>query len=262
MLKADERYALFIDIDRTLTVDDHVIPRENLEAIRAARELGHYVFINTGRSYGNIPAKIFAQAEFDGVISGNGSMADFGNERLFSYFIPRETVYRIGEYVFSRPDVWGAFEGRRYCYIYTNDLRSRGSEQIPVGSVEELENVSADDDIQVIATNKNIDPDFMKSLSAEVTFFEFDHYYDMVRKGNNKSLAMKSVINMLGIPPENTIAFGDSENDLEMLKTAGTGVAMANSQPELLEAADFITLSNYEGGVGKAIEKLLLKRGI
>ena len=46
-----------------------------------------------------------------------------------------------------------------------------------------------------------------------------------------------------------------------MLEAAGTGIAVANAQPELLKSADFVTLSNEEGGVGSAIEKLILKRG-
>ena len=55
------------------------------------------------------------------------------------------------------------------------------------------------------------------------------------------------------------MAFGDSENDFNMLQCAGVGVAVANAQPDVLEIADYVTLSNKDGGVGAAIEKYLLK---
>ena len=54
----------------------------------------------------------------------------------------------------------------------------------------------------------------------------------------------------LGIAPEEMMVFGDSGNDLDMIKMAGIGVAMANAEPEVLKAADFVTKSNNENGVG------------
>ena len=70
---------------------------------------------------------------------------------------------------------------------------------------------------------------------------------------------MLMLLDGFGIPVERSIAFGDSDNDRTMLKTAGKGVAVANAQELLLKEADYITLSNTEGGVGAAIEELLLK---
>ena len=61
----------------------------------------------------------------------------------------------------------------------------------------------------------------------------------------------------IGTDIENTMSFGDGLNDLSMIKEAGIGVAMKNAIPEVLEAADYITLSNNEDGVADAIEKLI-----
>ena len=54
MLNKNEKCAVFLDIDGTLLSDSFIIPPENLRAIKAAQEKGHLVFINTGRSWGNI----------------------------------------------------------------------------------------------------------------------------------------------------------------------------------------------------------------
>lgn len=68
MSTQSEICALFIDIDGTLTGDSHIIPRRNIDAINAVRAMGHKVFINTGRSRGNIPPEVLGQVEFDGVL--------------------------------------------------------------------------------------------------------------------------------------------------------------------------------------------------
>ena len=88
-------YAVFADIDNTLTVRDHIIPQRNIDAVNEARRLGHKVFINTGRSLGNIPPVIFEQLEFDGVLSGNGTMITIGSETVFERFMPDEICRKL-----------------------------------------------------------------------------------------------------------------------------------------------------------------------
>lgn len=63
---------------------------------------------------------------------------------------------------------------------------------------------------------------------------------------------------ILGIPGEEIMAFGDGTNDRKMLEKVGTGVAMANGVPEVKAAADYITASNDEEGVARFIEKYVL----
>ena len=62
----------------------------------------------------------------------------------------------------------------------------------------------------------------------------------------------------LGIRKEEIMACGDGDNDLSMIEAAGLGVAMENADDEVRQAADYITCSNNEDGVAKAIEKFAL----
>ena len=66
------------------------------------------------------------------------------------------------------------------------------------------------------------------------------------------------LIERLGLEREDVIACGDGLNDLSMIRYAGLGVAMANAQPEVKEAADVVTLSNDEDGVAEVIEQYIL----
>ena len=78
----------------------------------------------------------------------------------------------------------------------------------------------------------------------------------------NKGAGLLRLGEMLGILQEEIMVCGDGSNDLEMIRMAGVGVAMANAADEVKKAADYITESNEEDGVAKAIEKIVFDRGI
>ena len=82
------------------------------------------------------------------------------------------------------------------------------------------------------------------------------------KKGVSKASGLLYLGKKLGIAPEEMMVFGDSGNDLDMIKMAGIGVAMANAEPEVLKAADFVTKSNNENGVGDFGFSNLLKNCI
>ena len=73
---------------------------------------------------------------------------------------------------------------------------------------------------------------------------------EVTKKGVSKASGLLYLGKKLGISKEEMMVFGDSGNDLDMIKMAGIGVAMANAEPEVLKAADFVTRSNNENGVG------------
>jgi hypothetical protein len=83
-----------------------------------------------------------------------------------------------------------------------------------------------------------------------------DKFLEISEKGTDKGSALKVICKHLGIDIENTIAFGDGENDIPLLEAAGTGVAMGNSEAPLLKHADYIAKTNNENGVGEILCKL------
>ncbi len=66
---------------------------------------------------------------------------------------------------------------------------------------------------------------------------------------------------MLEIPRSEIAAFGDADNDIQMIRYAGLGVAMANSSEKLLREADYVTRSNNEDGIAVMLEKIIKRRG-
>jgi len=80
-------------------------------------------------------------------------------------------------------------------------------------------------------------------------------YLEIVPKAVNKGQGLADVCRVLNIDLKNTAAFGDAENDIPMIRTAGMGVAMGNAEQAVKEAADYITLSNDEDGIAEALAK-------
>ncbi len=78
---------------------------------------------------------------------------------------------------------------------------------------------------------------------------------EVTKSGVSKGSGLLWLGRYLGIKPEEMIAFGDSGNDLEMLKVAGIGVAMGNAEQPAKDVADFVTLSNVENGIVHALQK-------
>ena len=85
------------------------------------------------------------------------------------------------------------------------------------------------------------------------------HYVEMSPEGVNKGAALLRLARHFGIERDEVMAFGDGQNDVEMLKAAGTGVCMENGCPEAKAVADRIAPSNLEDGVAQVIEEYLDK---
>ena len=89
---------------------------------------------------------------------------------------------------------------------------------------------------------------------------EIQYYYtEITQENTNKWNAIQYLANKLNIKTEEIMTIGDNSNDIEMIKNAGLGIAMANSAPEIKKIADDITTSNEENGVGQAIERNITK---
>ena len=250
MLNSNEKCAVFLDIDGTLISGGFEIPEGNRKAIAAARSKGHLVFINTGRSWGNIPDELRKQFDVDGIIAGSGAMITMGGKTVYQASMSNALVRKIAEYALNHPEYWYIFEGLNRVYDFPDDVCDSAS-----CDVEKMFN---GDEIQVIAMGVKVPDEFKQLFRNELDVFQFDTYADCVVKGTNKATGIEKVLEITGVKKENTIAIGDSNNDLDMIKYAGVGVAMANSQQSILDIADYITDSVENCGVASAIEKFLL----
>ena len=98
-----------------------------------------------------------------------------------------------------------------------------------------------------------------EKLNCKLQCYREEKLFAFMPLGSGKTAAIKALAENSGISLEDIVAFGDDLNDIEMLKLCGTGVAVANAVPQVLEAADEITLSNDDDGLAEWLAGHCLK---
>ena len=96
--------------------------------------------------------------------------------------------------------------------------------------------------------------DFMQLMPNSKTARWTSHFTDIIPKDGGKNKGIDAIINHFGIKLEETMAFGDGGNDIDMLKHAGIGIAMENARDDVKEIADFITTSVDDDGITNALK--------
>lgn len=265
---------IFLDIDGTLCGRNGTIPKKAHEAIQAARQKGHLVFLCSGRSKGEIPASIF-NAGFDGLVGGAGACVEYEGEILAHHTMPQEKIDRLVDYLEECHAMY-VMETNGYMYL-TEDSCIRMSERFrnhvswePDVLQEFLDQMRIVEDCKKVPEVNKItyfDADRPMAETFELFGEDYtivsnsiqeigDNSAEVSEKGINKAEGIKVLMKHLGAGREDVIAIGDSTNDIEMLELAGCGVAMGNAKPELKGIADMITDDVDADGVYNCFIKL------
>lgn len=256
-------YAIFLDIDGTLTekakiktIREDIIPERNKKAIKAARKKGHKVFINTGRGYAALSKDFFEDVQVDGFITALGSYIEIGGEVIYSCPIPKAVLDEILDFITKNN-----LPCRFHCI---NKLLYYGIDEDyepvwkKVASKEEFYEFLGDDIVSKITIDYALEGEYLDLIEKYFNCYLSGKGGEAVMKGCDKAKAMMKVLSHIGIPKERSVAMGDSINDTEVLELAGISVATGEASDSIKEMCDIITDFAIEGGVGKAIEELLL----
>ena len=217
---------LFFDIDGTIWDYRNFIPDSTRAAIRQARANGHQCFLNSGRSRAFIYNKDLLGIGFDGIVSACGCMIEHHDEVIFNRLINREdsirTMETIRKYGF-RP----ILEGPEYLYMEREDFKGdMYGEKVMAEMGEHL--LGIDDNWGNWQMNKlscaTEDTDYESCYKELADLYDYmihnERVVEMVPKGFNKGTGIAKVCEILGEDIANTVAFGDSINDKEMLLAA------------------------------------------
>lgn len=260
-MKISKNYcAVFFDIDGTLIGSSLKALNSNLNAISKVRALGHKVFINTGRSAGFIPAVMSADYNFDGMVAGAGSYVKLGEKVLLNRCIPYKTLIETAHFILDN-NLIGAFEGV--------------TSTISFGRMELYDGVIYNEHSLIVATKENVSellpPDIeinkftingiapkelISLLSDNFDVIQHIDYAEFILKGTGKALGMETILSEIGLSRSQSIAVGDSLNDLDMIEYAGLGVAMGNAVDQIKAAANFTTKGVNEAGAAEALQKI------
>lgn len=260
---SDGRKAIFFDIDGTIfDTKARIVPPKTVEAIREARKNGHLCFINTGRTKSLVVPMITDQVDFDGLLLGCGTMIMYGEEVLLHRVFSKELSERIIEGL-SRRRIDVILEGSEELFFmddgkYHFDVfRRYASRYIDKKHPEVRQSAGQFDKFFAYTENPEEMSAFMEEFPGELEMVDRERgYYEILPGGYSKATAIDYIADMLGIPVRDTVAIGDSNNDLAMLKKAGLAIAMRDSSEEVLKMADYITGDVSDDGIQLALKWL------
>ncbi len=249
---------VFFDVDGTLVNDAKEIPSSTKEAVRLLQEKGIFVAIATGRAPFMLD-EIASELNIKSFVSYNGQYVIFEGEVIYKNPLPKESLERLitvacereNPIVFSAsdslrvnlPDHPGVAEGmssikREYPKVDANYYKGRNIYQCLLFCAEK-------------------DDDFYAKNFPQYRFLRWhDVSVDVCPANGSKAKGIRELIKKLGFKMEDTYAFGDGLNDIDMLKEVGCGVAMGNGRDEVKAVADYVTGSVDEDGIMEALKVL------
>ncbi|MDR1505994.1 MAG: Cof-type HAD-IIB family hydrolase [Treponema sp.] len=245
----DRRKAIFLDIDGTIITKDGGPFDDDINGIEKARRAGHAFFICTGRGFANIPPKVRDVPCFDGSVAGGGVYVRLGEKVLYRKSAPVDVLCGVSA-LFLENGKHCTFQGERATYCVNR------SGYIEITEKDDFAGKYPDADISMMTVDKTIDGKTRLFLERFFDLYDQIPHYDCFLKGESKSGGMRTVLDALSLTREDCVAIGDSENDLDMVSFAGTGIAVGNACDRLKAAADWVSAPCGKGGIVRALEHL------
>ena len=266
---------MFSDLDETLLVNHHV-PKVNQEAIFKAREKGLKFVPCTGRAFNMIPEILkeigtYDQEEEYSLCFNGGLIVENKNNKILHF---KGLEFDIAKKIFENArnlDVCVLVFTLDCCYIFhadENEIERKIAQKAKFEVIEDYNlDFLKDEKIAKILYEKR-DMDFLKSLETKLpqsiketcsVAFSSGRYMEMNTKAVDKGYGMRWLVNYLGYDMDETIGIGDNYNDVEMIKTAKLGCAVACANDDIKELAQYVTEKDYdEGAVSEVVEKFIL----
>ena len=252
------------DLDGTLFSDDKTVSKENLDAIEYFKSEGGLFTFITGRvprTSVEIYNIIKPNAPY-GCLNGGGVYDGDSDEFIWSATLPDEAVELVREVDKKIPEMGIQYNTNKATYFNKDN-----DAMVYFRAVTGLSNISCNyEDIKepvlkIIFADENEERmlKLIKLLNSHPKAEMFDfirserRLYEILPKGVSKGNVLFKIAELLAISIKNTVAVGDYNNDISMIKSAGIGFAVSNAVDEAKAVADYITVSNNESAIAKII---------
>lgn len=262
------------DLDGTLFNDKKEVTPETLATLERAAEIGIELVPCTGRFWGAIPESISSMKFLHYVISLNGAAIFDVKEMktLAEFMIPPERAVTLARVFDELPVIYDSVSNgtgymKREHHERLSDVmigewqvKIVKDHRIPVDNIfDVIAEAGGSQKMQIYTLDSELRENLLRSLPhvfPKVLFTSsVPNNIEINDLKANKGDGLKFLAEFLGIPIEETLAFGDGLNDIKMIETAGIGVAMANAEEEVKKTADYVTLDCNHDGVAEGIKR-------
>jgi len=250
---------VFFDIDGTLLNEQKKVPESAASAIRQLRRNGHLAFLNTGRSFAGITQDIL-DVGFDGIIAGCGTWISYQDQLLLNVTIDQKILDELLPVLESNAiDTW--LEGPDH--VYFESFRPHQNIAAFIDMFAEFPGVVQDWHQVPVSANKfcyMLRPESQLETALAIIQKHFtiinhqpEPISEILIRGYSKATGMVFLLEHLGMAQEQTFAFGDSLNDIDMLTFAEHGIAMGGSRHHVRRVSDHTTGTAAENGIADAL---------
>lgn len=263
---------ILTDVDGTLISDDQKITPLTKQALQKADAMGVKVVICTGRFPAGI-AHFRQELGFEPIYSClNSALIKDGSQYLNLRLFPKDLYCEVMSIIYDVMDTIIVFAEDSYAIKASDESWAlqnsiyRGKEGIRVDlrDIELVKRSLRSPILKILVKDNNIEKVdryfrmINEKLSDLGTFVKsMPNNIEINSKGLDKGLSVDILCRHFGLSKDQVIAFGDFDNDIEMIKSAGLGIAMGNASKKLLEVADYVTDTNNNDGIAKALDRFL-----
>ena len=264
------RKYIFLDVDGTLVDFDGRLPLSAETALRTAQQNGHRLILCTGRQKSQIYPWLLQKIPFDGVISSSGANVEYNGKCVARHLFPKDRLENLlcffrqenipfclqtAESLYAEP--WcaeGIFSYFQQNGVDPDKMVSLFGDLTPVACADTLTNVE-----KVVYYNAGEDVAIMRrrvGADYQIAGYSFGNLGavngEISLSTVNKAKGLEACLKHCGADVRDSVAVGDGDNDMDMIRFAGIGIAMGNATPELKRAADCVTDSIDCDGLQKA----------
>ena len=264
-----------LDLDRT-TLNEHAqLSDGNRAALEYAISKGVHIVIASGRGFDSLPSDVLALPGIEYAITSNGASVYHipSGKRLMSYTLTPRSVEEILALTASHHVAYEAFiDGVAYAqadYVenpapygaanaaeYIRKTR-RPVPEFPTFLLEHSHELESIDLVVSGEAQKRQLWELLESVEDIYITSSIHQLLELSHRDAGKHSGVRFVADLLGLNPAQIAAFGDGDNDVDMLSYVGCGIAVANASPACLAAADFVTAHHREDGVARGIREIL-----
>ncbi|GAA5416656.1 5-amino-6-(5-phospho-D-ribitylamino)uracil phosphatase YitU [Paraliobacillus ryukyuensis] len=266
------QHLIALDLDGTLLTDGKIISDRTKRTVLEAKKQGHIVVISTGRPHRSSIDYYHELGLDTPMVNFNGALIHHPTDNKWDALhspLPERTAKSIIQtcYDLEVKNIMAEVSDDIYLDRYDEELMNilhtdKEDNPIIIGSLKNELNTDPTSLLihpsegNIDALREQLDRDHASVIEHRKWGAPWN-IIEIVRKGMNKAVGLKRIAHYYHIPQERVIAFGDEDNDLEMIEYAGVGVAMGNAIDELKQLANHTTLTNEENGIGSFLENYL-----
>ncbi|KON68141.1 phosphatase [Peribacillus butanolivorans] len=264
----NEKHLIVLDLDGTLLTDNKTISPRTKQTLLKLKENGHEVMIATGRPFRSSELYYRELGLTTPIVNFNGAFVHHPLQTSWGVYhspldisVAKDIVEACDQFEYH--NIIAEVRDEVYVHYHDEKLMDMFNVGNPIMKTGDLRNFLEDSptsmlihtDSQHVGQIRQHLSDVHAELVDHRRWAEPFHIIEIIKSGLSKAVGLQRVSNYLDIPKDRIIAFGDEDNDLEMLDYAGTGVAMGNAISPVKTVANTMTLTNEEDGIAVFLEE-------